>query len=100
MDNVHDVNVSDQPTDRLTRIINTMLEAGQHHPEHQDGDALIILADSDKHERGAMAHDGFTGDQTVLAAMLAHVEWYAKLAGFHFHTAMVEVVHMPDPDLN
>lgn len=78
-DGVHDVNRSEEPTERLTRLCDAMLDALHRHPEYSDDVQAIIFLDDGN--QGGMAHEGYGDDIEAVAAMFMHITALLKAAG-------------------
>lgn len=58
-----------EPHDRLTRIANAMLDAGNVHPERKDEKAIVFLT-SELEQRSGIALGGYEDNASDLEAMV------------------------------
>ena len=62
---------TDQPHDRLTRVCAAMTDTFDAHPEHRQGDRCIVFLD-DGHRGGLVLH-GYDDDTEAMADLLIHL---------------------------
>lgn len=71
------VNRTEEPHDRLTRLAGVMTEALDAHPEHEAEKAVVFLQDGD---RGGMCIHGYDDPREAVADVLVHLQ--ALLASY------------------
>jgi len=73
---------SEADTDRLTRIVNEMLEEAKRHPEfNEDTDVLIAGITDMSDGESTVSHYGFEHELQVFSVLMEHAAAIAKLNG-------------------
>lgn len=66
-----DVQRTEEPHDRLTRICDEMTVTFDSHPEHRDEDKCIVFLDDG--ERGGLVLHGYENDIEAMVDLLMHL---------------------------
>jgi len=66
------MSMTNEPTDRLTRMCDAMLNAFTEHPEYLDGDKCIVFLDD--RVMGGIVLSGYDDTNAAIAALLLHLQ--------------------------
>lgn len=72
---------STEPTDRLGRIAAAMTDALEAHPEHLDGDQVIVILNSAAEGRCVTHLHGYSDDTEAVADMFVHLRAIVRASG-------------------
>jgi hypothetical protein len=83
-----DVTVSEEPSDRMTRLTAAMHEALEAHPEYDDSiRAIVLLRDGDDH--GGMSTLNYDDPRDALIDLLAQTQALAQAGGIELDLLMI-----------
>lgn len=78
-----DVQRTNKPHNRLTRICDQMTQTFDRHPEHLPDDRCIVFLDSDTDRMGGIVVHGYDDDRQALVNLLMHVKAMFASMGMH-----------------
>jgi hypothetical protein len=79
-----DVQRSETPAERLTRMANRLAGVLESDPEYEPGDQAVIMLGNAGQGRGGIGLFGYESDTHAMAAMLTHLKAIFEANGKQF----------------